>query len=152
MWPFPKSTSLIASRNWNGSGGNSRIVSLNTWNKIKLTVIFNNCEGEKLSESWPNFKFSDFHEMFKNVAEGKRMSQDKENVSFVTVCLDLFPVEAKKLIVFVLPTFREVLCTQITVANYTLMLSIPLCIDKICSNCLLPSRTTRWWYHSYRIF
>jgi hypothetical protein len=55
------------------------------------------CNGEgKLNESWTKVKLSDFHEILKNVAEGKRISPVKLNVSFVTACFDLFPVEVKK--------------------------------------------------------
>ena len=39
MWPFPRSISSIACRKCSGTGGNSRIASLKTWNTIELTLI-----------------------------------------------------------------------------------------------------------------
>ena len=39
IWPCPRSISLIGPRKCTGSGGNSRIASLKTWNTIELTLI-----------------------------------------------------------------------------------------------------------------
>jgi hypothetical protein len=39
IWPFPRSISFSASRGCTGTGGNSRIASLRTWNTIQLTLI-----------------------------------------------------------------------------------------------------------------
>jgi len=65
----------------------------------------------RLSESWPKFKFSDFHEMFKNPAEEqKKVPRTTKMLDYG--CFDLFPVQANKQSVL-LATGRKVLCMQI---------------------------------------
>ena len=56
-----------------------------------------NAPSVKLSESWPKFKIFDFHEMLKKTSSGaKESSQEDENVVFIAVCFDLFPVQANR--------------------------------------------------------
>jgi hypothetical protein len=44
----------------------------------------------KLSESWPKFKFFDFHRMLKLLLQGQKEVPGKENVRFVAIGVALF--------------------------------------------------------------
>lgn len=49
-----------------------------------------------LSETWPKFKFFDFHKILKNLLERQKRSQGSENVSFMEIGVDLFSPQAIK--------------------------------------------------------
>jgi len=96
-----KKVSLIASRKCIGVGGSSRKASLKTWNTIELTVILYNCTVAQIKRKLAKIQILRLSRNAQEFSWGEKgRSQEKENVSFMTVCFNFFPVQAKKQSVF----------------------------------------------------
>ena len=77
----------------------------------------------KLSENWPKLKFSDFHEMLKNLAERKPKVPRRTKCYFYDNFFDLFPAQANKQSAL-LATGRKLLCTQMPVGTLLIILTM----------------------------